>query len=167
MEGEGQPPQTSIPNFAHGYFTKIQTYQYGDQASGRGGCQKLTSPSDPPSLQFILPRPAREQYRDERTSICLYVCEHFQTSPSSLCLLVATNGHGSVLLAALRYVIHVLQGPDLQNIVRQSYDYLTIMPKLRSTYDGRLIYKIPYNEWKAFGRLDSRAKSQYRPRQCS
>ena len=32
-------------------------------------------------------------------------------------------------------------GPDLQNILRQSYDYLTIMPKLRSTYDGRLIYK--------------------------
>jgi len=34
-----------------------------------------------------------------------------------------------------------IQGPDLQNILRQSYDYLTIMPKLRSTYDGRLIYK--------------------------
>jgi len=32
-------------------------------------------------------------------------------------------------------------GPDLQNILRQSYDYLTIMTKLRSTYDGRLIYK--------------------------
>jgi len=31
-------------------------------------------------------------------------------------------------------------GPDLLNILRQSYDYLTIMPKLRSTYDGRLIY---------------------------
>jgi len=29
--------------------------------------------------------------------------------------------------------------PDLQNILRQSYDYLTIMPKLRSTYDGRRI----------------------------
>ena len=42
------------------------------------------------------------------------------------------------------------QGPDLQNILRQSYDYLTIMPKLRSTYDGRLIYKTAYNEWKAF-----------------
>ena len=25
--------------------------------------------------------------------------------------------------------------PDLQNILRQSYDYLTIMPNLRSTYD--------------------------------
>jgi len=25
--------------------------------------------------------------------------------------------------------------PDLQNILRQSYDYLTIMPKIRSTYD--------------------------------
>jgi len=33
-----------------------------------------------------------------------------------------------------------IQGPDLQNILRQSYDYLTIMPKLRSTYDGCLIY---------------------------
>ena len=29
----------------------------------------------------------------------------------------------------------IAQGPDLQNILRQSYDYLTIMPKLRSTYD--------------------------------
>jgi len=26
-----------------------------------------------------------------------------------------------------------IQGPDLQNILRQSYDYLTIIPKLRST----------------------------------
>ena len=51
------------------------------------------------------------------------------------------------------------QGPDLQNIFRQSYDYLTIMPKLRSTYDGRLIHKTAYNEWKAFHRQDSRAKS--------
>ena len=40
----------------------------------------------------------------------------------------------------------VIQGPDLQNILRQSYDYLTIMPKLRSTYDGRLIYKTSYKE---------------------
>jgi len=31
-------------------------------------------------------------------------------------------------------------GLDLQNILRQSYDYLAIMPKLRSTYDGRLIF---------------------------
>jgi len=50
-------------------------------------------------------------------------------------------------------------GPDLQNILRQSHDYLTIMPKLRSTYDGRLIYKTSYNEWKAFHRSDSHAKS--------
>ena len=28
-----------------------------------------------------------------------------------------------------------LLGPDLQNILRQSYDYLTIMPTLRSSYD--------------------------------
>ena len=36
------------------------------------------------------------------------------------------------------------QGSDLQNILRQSYEYLTIMPMLRSTYDGRLIYKTSY-----------------------
>ena len=40
--------------------------------------------------------------------------------------------------------------PDLQNILRQYYDYLTIMPKLGSTYDGRLIYKTSYHERKAF-----------------
>jgi len=32
-------------------------------------------------------------------------------------------------------------GPDLQNILRLSYDYLTIMPKLRSTYDGCIIFQ--------------------------
>jgi len=41
-------------------------------------------------------------------------------------------------------------GPDLQNILRQSYDYLTIIPKLRSTYDGHLIYKTSYEQRKAF-----------------
>jgi len=49
-------------------------------------------------------------------------------------------------------------GPDLQNILRQSYDYLTILPKLRSTYDGRLIYKTSYEGRKAFLRYDSLAK---------
>jgi len=38
-----------------------------------------------------------------------------------------------------RYLQRRNQGPDLQNILRQSYDYLTIMPKLRSIYDGRII----------------------------
>jgi len=49
-------------------------------------------------------------------------------------------------------------GPDLQNILRQSYDYLTIMPKLRSTYDERLFYKTSYEGRKAFLRYDSLAK---------
>ena len=35
-------------------------------------------------------------------------------------------------------------GPDLQNILRRSYDYLTIMPKLRWSYGGRLIRKTSY-----------------------
>jgi len=49
-------------------------------------------------------------------------------------------------------------GPDLQNILRQSYDYLTIMPKLRSTYDGRLIYRTSYEERKDFLIRNSLAK---------
>jgi len=48
-------------------------------------------------------------------------------------------------------------GPDLQNILRQSYDYLTIMPKWRSTYEGRLIYKTSYEELEAFLGHDSPA----------
>jgi len=59
---------------------------------------------------------------------------------------------------AVRLTI-ISQGPDLQNILRQSYDYLTIMPKLRSTYDGRLRYKTSYEEGKDFLRYDSLAKS--------
>jgi len=55
-------------------------------------------------------------------------------------------------------ILLVNQGPDLQNILRQSYDYLMIMPKLRSTYDGRLIYKTSYEGRKAFLRYDSLAK---------
>ena len=54
--------------------------------------------------------------------------------------------------------VRILLGPDLQNILRQSYDYLTIMPKLRSTYDGRLIYKTSYEGRKALLRYDSLAK---------
>jgi len=49
--------------------------------------------------------------------------------------------------------------PDLQNILRQSYDYLTIMPKLRSTYDERLIYQTSYEKRRAFLRYDIFAKS--------
>ena len=40
----------------------------------------------------------------------------------------------------------ILQRPDLQNFLLQSYDYLTIMPNLRSTYDGRLIYQTSYEK---------------------
>ena len=46
----------------------------------------------------------------------------------------------------------------LTTILRQSYDYLTIMRKLRSTYDECLIYKTSYKGRKAFLRYDSLAK---------
>jgi len=52
-------------------------------------------------------------------------------------------------------LVHITNlGPDLQNILRQSYDHLTIMPKLRSTYDGRLIYKTLHEESRAFQRYE-------------
>jgi len=37
-------------------------------------------------------------------------------------------------------------GPDLKHILRQSYDHFTIMPNLRSTYNGRLIYQRTYEK---------------------
>jgi len=48
--------------------------------------------------------------------------------------------------------------PSWGPIFKISYDNLTIMPKLRSTYDGRLIYKTSYEGLKAFLRYDSLAK---------
>ena len=51
------------------------------------------------------------------------------------------------------------QWRNLPNISRQSYDYLMITPKLRSTYDGRLVHQTSYEEHKAFLRHDSIAKS--------
>ena len=56
--------------------------------------------------------------------------------------------------------LYVVEGPDLQNILRQSYNYLTIMQKLRSTYDVCLIYQTSYKERKAFLGYDFLAKSQ-------
>jgi len=50
------------------------------------------------------------------------------------------------------------RGPDLQNILGQSYDHLMIMPKLRPTYDGRLIYQTSYEGRTVFIRYDSLAK---------
>ena len=44
-------------------------------------------------------------------------------------------------------------------LIRQSYDYLTIMPKLRSIYDGHLIYQTSNEEHKTFLRYDLLAKS--------
>ena len=69
------------------------------------------------------------------------------------------SGTARHCLSKVKASADVLQGPDLQNILQQSYDYLTIMPKLRSTYDGRLIYKTSYEGRKAFLRYDSLAIS--------
>jgi len=85
--------------------------------------------------------PARgEKYCDDRVclSVCVFVCSwaYLQKCTSNL---------------------H--QGPSLLNILRQSYDYLMIMPKLRSTYDRRLIHKTSYEGRKAFLGYNSLAKS--------
>ena len=60
--------------------------------------------------------------------------------------------------ALVTFIIHSNVGPDLQNILRQSYVYLTIMPKLRSTYDS-LIHKTSYEGHKAFLGYSLLAKS--------
>ena len=62
-----------------------------------------------------------------------------------------------VFVACLKFPV---QGPDLQNILRQSYDHP--MPQLRSTNYAlglRLIYKASYEVREAFLGYDSLAKS--------
>jgi len=69
-------------------------------------------------------------------------------------LVIPYVGHRIVYVTTFEY-----QGPDLQNVLRQSCDYRTIMPELRSTYDGRLICETSYERRKAFLRYNSLAKS--------
>jgi len=57
-------------------------------------------------------------------------------------------------------------GRDLQNILRQSYDYITTVPMLRSTCDGGLICQTYYEECSAFLRQDFLVESQAHRRQC-
>jgi len=68
------------------------------------------------------------------------------------------TGHNGLVCVVSDVNWTIALGPDLQNILRQSYDYLTIMPKLRSTYDGRLVYKTSYEGRKAFLTYDSLAQ---------
>ena len=72
--------------------------------------------------------------------LLLFIYTHLPTNISTQ--------HSSILL----YNSDNIWGRDLLNILRQSYEYLTIMPmpKLRLTYDGRLIYNTSYEWHKAF-----------------
>jgi len=74
---------------------------------------------------------------------------------------LGSSGHRAIKLVCVFVLVKKEiedLGPDLQNILPQSYDYLTIMPKLRLTYDGRLIYKTSHEGRKAFLWYDSLAK---------
>jgi len=93
-----------------------------------------------------------QMQRDQSLSVCLSVCL------SLLFTSVTSAKTAEPIEMPLGVWTRGVQRPDLQNILRQSYDYLTIMSKLRSTYDGRLIYKTPYGGRKAFLRYDSLAK---------
>ena len=74
-----------------------------------------------------------------------FIVGHLDAGGSSRSLHAAKNAQTArrSLLYAVWGVTEML-GPDLQNILRRSYDYFTIMPELRWTYDGRLIYKTSY-----------------------
>ena len=66
---------------------------------------------------------------------------------------------GVLSICARKQVVqHVNEMETRGPIYKISYDNLTIMPKLRSTYDERLIYKTSYERCKAFLMYDSLAK---------
>jgi len=66
-------------------------------------------------------------------------------SASSVTSAVSNTESVISLISVMMHIAAAAQGPDLQNILRQSYDYLTIMPKFLLTYDKCLIYKISYD----------------------
>jgi len=68
---------------------------------------------------------------------------------------------GFVVVGDTQWERSLLSAIAWDPIYKVSYDNLmiiTIMPKLRSTYDGRLIYTTSYEGRKAFLRHDSLAK---------
>jgi len=98
------------------------------------------------------------KYTDERSWFHGYSRGKTVGSPS---LDPSPQGEATKHLRPTKQSVRVrslFQGRDLQNILRQSYDYLTIMPTLRSTYDGCLVYKTSYEECKPFLRYNSLAK---------
>ena len=104
-------------------------------------------------------------------AVCCYCCCSFSSWRSFFCacLYIITERVRryccSIVWATLCLHVIVWQlllryhGPDLQNILQQSYNYLTIMPKLRSTYNSHVIYKTSYEGRKTFLRYSSLQKS--------
>ena len=80
--------------------------------------------------------------------------------------LLSSRMHGEYL--APRWIRSACKPPaPLYQISHAKLTTLMIMPKLWLTYRGRIIYKTPYEDRRAFLRYDSLAKLQDRPRQCS
>ena len=77
-----------------------------------------------------------------RPCVVFLACVH-------LALFLALSLSPAYTVSTLMADFHVNLRPDLQNILRQSYNYLTIKPKLRSTYNGHLIYRTSYEGYKA------------------
>jgi len=74
--------------------------------------------------------------------VCVFLRTHMRWSHNMpVTFTVSCHQHSSAIFLGNDATVSQNQGPDLQNILRQSYDYLTIMPKIRSTYDRHLIYK--------------------------
>jgi len=73
-------------------------------------------------------------------SLCRNRCPYYVTATAVAVVVVVENSQSRVdffvysgILAEVFTADAFNLGPDLQNILRQSYDYLTIMPTLRST----------------------------------
>ena len=121
----------------HNFWTSTHR---GDASPSPGGATERNANCLP---VYVLTTPAAQS----RATICTGQSRH------------VTRWIHTPIHAASRMRRFTTQRPDLQNILRQSYDYLTITPKLRSTYDGRLIYKTSFEGRKTFLGYNSLAKS--------
>jgi len=117
----------------------------------RRGCDLNSGFSAPESSTLTSRLPSHS--RELAACVQRISCTCYRTlTPSTECRRLFLSALSTELSSldkakSLPYCIHFEDNdlvPGLQNILQQSYDYLTIMPKLRSTYDGRLTYETSY-----------------------
>ena len=135
--GNGQPGELALCQLYRHTFVPYAPFATGNKHTGHDacrflGCQWFCLNADSVRQPIRVDQLRQVSHTWTMNSWKWLRCRRWRPGCRAICPRIAH---------LLMHIHRVTQGPDLQNILRQSYDYLTIMPKLRSTYDRRLTHK--------------------------